>query len=70
MIPAIKEKNQIGDLQDNEVEFGEQLYGEPYINVRCEHNFGQSLGSLQGTLYCTNYKIILKPNQHHELTLN
>jgi len=61
MIPAIRKKEKIGDLQDYEVEFGEKLYGEPYFNIRCEHNFGNSLGSLQGTLYCTSYKIILKP---------
>ena len=61
MIPAIRQKEKIGDLEDYEVEFGEKLYGDPYFNVRCEHNFGNSLGSLQGTLYCTHYKIILKP---------
>ena len=61
MIPAIRKKEQIGDLLDYEIEYGEKLY-DTYLNVRCEHNYGRSLEPLQGTLYCTNYKLILKPS--------
>ena len=60
MIPAIRRKEQIGDLLDYEIEFGEMMPGVPFQNVRCKHNFGR-FADLLGTLYCTNYKIIFKP---------
>ena len=63
MIPAIKTKHPIGELQDYEIEFGEEHYVS-FSNVRCDHNFGKSLESMQGTLYCTNYKIIFKPTKN------
>lgn len=63
IIPAVMKKEQIGELEDYEIEYGEKMDGQAYMGVRCEHNFGSVQPSLTGNLYCTNYKLIFKPEK-------